>query len=54
VREHPQADVPRLRALVRGARQEREAGRPPKNFRALFQALNEMLAEDILSDHEHT
>jgi ribosome-associated protein len=54
VREYPQADVPRLRALVRGVRQEREAGRPPKNFRALFQALNETLAEDILSGHEHT
>jgi len=44
VREHPHADVPRLRTLVRGARQDREAGRPPKNFRALFRALTETIA----------
>jgi len=29
---------------VRGARQDREAGRPPKNFRALFRALTETVA----------
>jgi len=46
VREHPHADVPRLRALLRSAKREHEAGRPPKSFRALFQALHDTIAEE--------
>lgn len=33
---HPQAERSRLRQLVRDARREAEAGRPPKEARALF------------------
>lgn len=43
--EFPHADAARLRALVRNALREREAGRPPKSFRALFQALDELIAK---------
>ena len=43
--EYPQADVPRLRALVRNARREQAEGRPPANFRALFQALKDIVPE---------
>ncbi|MBP8025267.1 MAG: DUF615 domain-containing protein, partial [Neisseria sp.] len=32
-----------LRTLIRNTRKERELGKPPKNFRALFQALREIM-----------
>jgi ribosome-associated protein len=41
-RAHP-CDVQRLRTLVRNARREREANTPPRSFRALFQALREIV-----------
>lgn len=43
LRDHPQADAARLRTLVRNALQEREEGKPPRSFRALFQALGDIL-----------
>ncbi|MBI4989646.1 MAG: DUF615 domain-containing protein [Rhodocyclales bacterium] len=39
---HPGADITRLRQLRRGALHEREAGKPPKNFRELFRLLREI------------
>jgi len=41
--EYPQADATQLRVLVRNALREREAGDPPKSFRALFQLLNDVV-----------
>jgi len=41
----PQADLQYLRQLRRNALKEQEGGKPPKNFRAIFQALQEL-------DHE--
>ena len=38
--EFPSADARRLRTLVDAARAEREAERPPKNFRELFHVVN--------------
>lgn len=38
----PQADLKHLRQLRRNTLKEREQNRPPKNFRALFQALKEL------------
>jgi ribosome-associated protein len=46
LREHPHADAARLRTLVRNTLREREAGQPPKSFRALFQLLNETLHDE--------
>jgi ribosome-associated protein len=43
VREHPGADLQRLRSLARGARREAAAGKPPRSFRALFDALKELI-----------
>ena len=43
LREYPDADAGRLRELVRGAHEEREAGRPPRSYRALFKLLNEIV-----------
>lgn len=40
---HPDLDRHRLRQLVRAARDERLANRPPQAFRALFQELKQLL-----------
>src|SRR5690606_27291459 len=42
---HPGADHARLRTLVREAREERRAQRPPRAYRALYQALRTLLEE---------
>lgn len=42
---HPQADAQRLRTLIRNAQKEIEAGKPPKNFREIFQVLREIIPE---------
>ena len=43
--EYPEADATQLRLLVRNALREREAGDPPKSFRALFRLLDETLVD---------
>jgi ribosome-associated protein len=45
VREHPNADTETLQSLVRQARKERQAGEPPKSYRAIFRLLNETIPE---------
>ena len=42
---HPQTDAQHLRALIRNAQKEKEAGKPPKNFREIFQVLREIIPE---------
>lgn len=44
VQRHPQADVQQLRQLIRGARAEAAAGKPPRSSRALFQSIKAALA----------
>jgi ribosome-associated protein len=41
--EYPGADGRRLRVLVRAALRERAEGRPPRNYRALYQALRAVI-----------
>jgi len=41
VREHPAADLQKLRALLRNARKEQEEGRPPRAYRDLFRIVRE-------------
>ena len=43
VAQFPEADRARLAELVDGVRRERGAARPPKNFRALFKALDDLI-----------
>ena len=43
--EYPGADARRLRALVRGALRERDAGSPPRSYRELYQALRALIEE---------
>lgn len=40
---HPGADIQRLRSLIRNARQEAAANRPPKSSRELFRLLREIV-----------
>jgi ribosome-associated protein len=44
-REHPGANLQQLRALIRNARQEQAAGRPPRAYRELFRVLREASGE---------
>ena len=43
LRDRPGADAQRLRTLIRNARTERDAGRPPKSYRELFRLLRDMI-----------
>jgi len=43
VREYPGTDIRQLRALVRSTREDRAAGRPPRNFRELFRTLRDIV-----------
>ena len=43
VTEFPHADRARIAELVEGVRRERAAARAPKNFRALFRALDDLI-----------
>lgn len=45
-REHPGADVQRLRAIAAAAREEKGETRAPKHFRELFHAVNTHLQEE--------
>jgi len=42
----PRADLQQLRQLRRNALKEQEAGKPPKNFRLIFQVLQELDLEE--------
>jgi ribosome-associated protein len=41
--EYPALDATQIRQVIRNALREREAGQPPKSFRALFQLLNDVI-----------
>ena len=41
---YPKADLQQLRTLVRNVHREREQQKPPKNYRALFQALKAIIS----------
>ncbi|UOO82464.1 DUF615 domain-containing protein [Uruburuella testudinis] len=46
IADYPNADVAKLRTLVRNTRKEQELNKPPKNFRALFQEIKLVMAGD--------
>lgn len=45
IRRFPDADILRLRQLVRGARKEKKENKPPKQSRSLFRCLRELAAK---------
>lgn len=47
IASYPATDTQRLRTLIRNARQEREAGRPPRAFRELFQMLRDQIPDPV-------
>ena len=60
IAEYPRADIQRLRTLIRNIKREKEAEKPPKSFRELFQVLRETLtptaqyveAKDAMEEEE--
>jgi len=44
---HPGADGQRLRTLIRNAHKEKELSKPPRSYRELFQALRDIMPEEI-------
>ncbi len=46
---YPNADAQHLRTLVRNAIKEKELGKPPKNYREIFQVLRDMIPEESLA-----
>jgi len=44
---HPEADAQRLRTLIRNAQKEKEASKPPKSYRELFQILRGVIPEPL-------
>lgn len=47
ISEHPEVDIQALRTLVRGARRDRDAAKPPKSARELYKFLHRTLEEPI-------
>lgn len=45
--EHPKVDIRKLRELVRAARRDREAQKPPKHARELYRLLHALLEEPM-------
>jgi ribosome-associated protein len=45
LREHPEADSQQMRTLIRNARKEAEAGKPPKSSRELFKLLRDQATD---------
>ena len=45
--EYPDTDIQRLRTLIRNTLKEREAGKPAKNYREIFQVLRETIPEPV-------
>ena len=45
--KYPEADAQHLRTLIRNAHKEREANKPPKSFREIFQVLKEIIPEPL-------
>ena len=44
--EYPQLDRQHLRNLIRGAQKEKQANKPPKNYREIFQYLKSVFVEN--------
>jgi ribosome-associated protein len=50
ITEHPQIDRQHVRSLIRQARTERDANKPPRAFREIFQLLKDLAASDSKPD----
>lgn len=50
VADYPHADTGALRTLIRNTRKEQELGKPPKNFRALYQEIKAVMSDGSRAD----
>lgn len=50
VADYPHADTGALRTLIRNTRKEQELGKPPKNFRALYQEIKAVMSDGSSAD----
>lgn len=48
--QHPEADVQRLRILIRNTHKESLSQKPPKSFRAIFQELRTLIPETKVTE----
>lgn len=53
IAEFPATDSQQLRTLIRNTEQERARGKPPKNFRALFQMIRDVMESSTENAVEH-
>jgi len=47
---YPQANIRQLGALIDGVEREREAGKPPRSYRELYQALRALIEKGVNSE----
>jgi ribosome-associated protein len=52
IAEHPSIDRQHLRSLVRQARSERAANKPPRAYREIFQVLKELQQDEGAGEEE--
>ena len=50
IADYPHADAGELRTLIRNTRKEKELNKPPKNFRALYQAIKAVMSGDTAAE----
>ena len=48
--DYPTADTTQIGALIRNIARERSAGRPPRSYRSLYQALRSLIEKGVISD----
>lgn len=53
IADFPGADAQQLRTLIRNARREKQDNKPPKSYRALFQAMKDAIPEPGQPSRQH-
>ena len=51
--KYPQADIQQLRTLIRNAKKETAANKPPKAYREIYRLLKQILTASPLPEHEN-
>ena len=51
--KYPQADIQQLRTLIRNAKKETDANKPPKAYREIYRLLKQIMTASPLPEHEN-
>ena len=51
--KYPQADIQQLRTLIRNAKKETAANKPPKAYREIYRLLKQIMTASPLPEHEN-